>query len=376
MSIVASITQSLTPNMLGHVASLLGAPQGAVKTAMTGAVPALLAAMLSSGQNKQGADAFAAALAQQTAQGSGDFEAILGRDARGSADAGGDMLSSIIGGGRLGVLASKLRDYAGLPEGTSGSLLGLAGALSMRSLGATAREKGLDAGGMMQALAAEKGEIARALPADFARALDGAGLLDSVHDDIAALAAPQSAVRGAAFQSNKAQPSSRTPAAQPVGRPWWHWVAGVATILVAAWLLSSLFGGTSDDVVEETVEETTVTTVDPATSSLAVAETEVAAKIEAAVGSLTGALAEVTDAATAEKALPALTSLRDDLTGLQAATGSLSDAGRAAVRVSVTGALPELNLAIERQLQDGSIAAVLKPVLDEISQALNAIVQA
>ena len=73
---------------------------------------------------------------------------MLGQNPRGVADTGADMLSSIIGGGRMGVLASKVKDYAGLPEGSSGSLLGVVVSMAMAAFGKSAQDRGLDAAGV------------------------------------------------------------------------------------------------------------------------------------------------------------------------------------------------------------------------------------
>ena len=106
-----------------------------------------------------------------------------------------------------------------MQEGSAGSLLGLVGSLAMGTLAKSARDRGLDASGVLNLLGREE-----AMPGDFAKALQGAGLLDSVTDRVTlvppAAAAP---VKPAPAPPRPAATSApvRTPAPPP-GRPWWH----------------------------------------------------------------------------------------------------------------------------------------------------------
>jgi hypothetical protein len=271
MSIIDTISQAVTPAMQSKIAGMLGATEGSVDKAMKGAVPGALLALLGATRSKQGEDAFAAALAQQDPGGLGGVGSRLANDANGVAVSGGRLLSSIIGGGRIDAFAAKLREYSGVPEGGSGTLLGIVGTLVMGALGRTARERGLDARGVLNALAGEKDTVARALPADFAGMLSGTGLLP---DDAAPTAAPASApaagptarpataapgsAPAAPHPASRPAPAAPGPASRPApppprptGRPWWHWLIGLVVLALVLWLLAGMMGGE-----EETVEET------------------------------------------------------------------------------------------------------------------------
>jgi len=246
MNVVHAISQAITPSVLNQIAGLLGASQDTVQKALTGAVPGVLAAVLSAVSNKQGTDAVAAASERQDRGMLDNLPALLEHDARAVAATGSDLLSSIIGGGRMGVLASKLKDYAGLPEGTSGALLGVVGSMALGALGKAADARGLDANGVAHMLEAQKDDIARSLPGDFANTLQGVGLLDAIADRLdllgsaGAAAAPPGSTQAdtASLSSSAAASSTSAPGGAPtlIAR-WWRWALGI----IAFALLLSLF---------------------------------------------------------------------------------------------------------------------------------------
>ena len=379
MSIVGSVMQGLSPEVISRMASGLGAPQGAIEKGVGAAAPAILAALVGATRTDSDIAALSAALSQAKAQTDTDFSSMSDGRFRDVADAGGEALSSVIGGGQMGVLASKLRDFAGLPEGSSGALLGAVNSVVMRNLGATAH--GLDGRALVDALNAEKSAIARALPGDFAKTLAGAGLIESVTDhmgirsvDPVAPAPRAPEPRPAVVRPAEPRPAEYRPAAavrpEPVvaeGRPWWHWVAGLAALGLLAWLGSNLLRGTPEpEVVRDTATEATTT----ATATVADAS-EVAATATGLFDRLGKALDGVTDEATARTAAPALAAIKDDLVGLQTSVGALSAEGRSTVQGIVATALPSIKAGADRLLGNSGIAAVLKPTLDEITKTIS-----
>lgn len=424
MSILSVVSQFLTPQMIERIAGMLGAQQSSVQSALKGAVPGVLSAILSAAGTKQGSEAFSAALARQKPGALDALGGMFGKDGRGTADSGADMLSSIIGGGRMGVFASQLKDYAGLPEGSSGALLGAVGSIAMAALGNTAKDRGLDAAGVLRELQGEKDEIARALPGDFASSLRDAGLLDSIPGipGAAAAAAPKVAPvppRPVPPRATVSEP--RTTVTEPPrqsGGGWWRWVVGLVVLALLGWLLASMFGSEPEAPVTEappatdtpeTTEappaadapETTAAppaadapetteapaaTEPPATAAapepaepadpLVVGGTDLGATVRGSFDRLSSTLGGITDTASAEAALPALTSVRDDLAGMETTVAGLPPEGKSALQSLITGALPTLRETNDKLLGDSAISGVIKPVLDDILNRLTAYSQA
>ena len=366
MSLLSSALDGLSPELVSRVAVGLGAPQGAVEKGARAAVPAILAAILGATRSDDGLAALTRALSQGSSQSESDFTSMLGAGFRDVSDAGGETLSTLIGGGQMAVLASKLRDFAGLPEGSAGALLGAVNSVLMRTLGSTARDRGLDGRALVAALDGEKEAIARALPSDFARTLEGAGLLDAVAGPLRA-ARPDPVItpmRAAEPRPVEPRPSAavRSEPVQPAGRPWWNWVAGLAALAALLWLASTLLRGTPDKaVVTEAVKD-----------SVAVPDgTALAATATGLVDRLGTALQGVTDEASARAAAPVLGAIKDELTGLQTSFGALPAEGRSAVKGVVTAALPAIKSAADRLLGETGIAAILNPALGDITKLLS-----
>lgn len=366
MSLFEYAVQGFTPELISRVASHLGASQGAVQKGVGAAAPAILSSILGATRSDTGISTLTEALAQSSSQTDSEFSSSLESRFRGVADAGGNALSSIIGGGQMGVLASKLRDFAGLPEGSAGALLGVVNSTLMRNLSNAAAERGLDGRALVAALNSEKSAIALALPADFAVTLEGAGLIDAVSDQLRT-AAPKSNVTPPRPSEQRAPAFVRSEPVRPEGRPWWHWAAGLAALGLVVWLGASVLRGTPKDaVVTETVKDTA--------AAVSAALPDTATVVTTATGlmdRLGKALDGITDEATARSAVPALGTIKDDLVGLQATFGSLPSEGRSAVQSVFASALPALKTAADRLVGDTGIAAIVKPTLDEITQVVS-----
>lgn len=364
MSVLNAISQFLTPSMIGRIANMLGIPQGAAQTALKAAVPMVLSTLLGATKTTQGTDAFSAALARQAPNPLDALTDALGNDASSVADMGGSMLSSIIGGGPMNMLASKLKDYAGLPETASSPLLGVVGSLAMAGLGKSAQDGGLDTAGVLRQLQGEKDAISRAIPSDFAAALGDTGLLDAIGGD----------AREAAATAPPRIAAAPRPAATPVAPPepertsggWSRWIIGLAVLALLAWLLSNMFGRTPETPTTAAPATAEAPATAAMTDPLMVGDVDLGATVRGAFDQLTTSLGGISDAATAEAALPDLTAVRDRLAGLDTAVAGLSTDGKSALQTLITGALPTLRDTIDRLLGNAAVAGVIKPVLDDI----------
>jgi hypothetical protein len=356
MNLMGMLMKFATPAIAAKVAGMLGVNSGVAQKMIAAAVPMVMSAILGASKKPAGADAFGTAFGKV---GSNPLEALgetLDSDPGRAASAGTDVLSSILGGGTLGTMASKLAEFGGVDKGKSSSLLGLAGSLAMGGIGKAAQEQNLDAAGALRMLENQKGDIAAALPADFAKMLDGTGLLD-----------------GIGYRAAAAKPAAAAPRVAPTPPPakksgWGKWLWVLAALAILAWLLPRFFG--SDPEVVETVVETPA--VEAPAAAEAVAEVDYAETIGAALTRLTGALTDVTDTASAEAALPTLEEVNAALTAAQGAADSIPAESRTAIQSAVAAALPTITEQADRILADSGLAALLKPVIDGIVEKLQA----
>jgi outer membrane biosynthesis protein TonB len=431
MNVGSLLSQFATPAVLGQIARMLGISDSAAGKALAAAVPSVLAGLLGVASRPQGAEALAATAARQDA----GLDGILGRfgqDPGAVAELGSSLLSSVLGGGATGAVADKLQSYAGLPAGAAGKLLGLVGAGTLGAIGQEARDSKLDAAGIARMLEGQKAAIAGAVPDDFAAALKDTGLFAALAD--APRAAPQPVAPQPAAAPAPPRPAPAPQPAAPPPRPapapppepkrsgWTRWLLLLVALALLVWLLPRLFRGEPEPVVEEAPPPATAEPeaaapepepapeaapepepapeaepasepepeaapapepepeAEPAPESeaaapanpLVVGGVDIGAAVTGALDTLTSTLSGVTDAASAQAALPQLTEVRDALTGVEGQVASLPAEGRTALNGLVNAALPTIRSTADSLLGDSAIAAAIRPVLDEILAKLEA----
>lgn len=360
MNLMSVLMKFATPAMAAKVAGMLGVSSGVAQKLIAAAVPMVMSAILGASKKPAGAEAFGTAFGKL---GSNPLEALgetLASDPARAASTGGDLLSGILAGGTIGTMASKLAGYGGVDEDKASSLLGLAGSLAMGGIGKAAQEQNLDAAGALRMLENQKGDIAAALPADFAKMLEGTGLLDGL-----GAAAPAATKPAAAAAASRVTPTP--PPAKKSGWMRWVWVALALALL--AWLLPRFFGG-EPEVVEVPVVETPVVEAPAAVETAA--DVDYVGTIGDALTRLAGTLTGVTDAASAESALPTLEEVNAALATAEGAAESMSAESRTAIQAAVAAALPTITEQADRILAESGLSSVLKPVVDGILEKLQA----
>ncbi|GAB3110008.1 DUF937 domain-containing protein [Aestuariicella hydrocarbonica] len=350
MSIIQTISQFITPSSLAQISSMLGASQGSVEKAMGGAVPGVLSALMSAGKNPAALDALSKALHQQPPGLFDQLAGNIGKDPQGLADSGHGLLSSILGGGTLGVLATKLMEYAGLPKGSSGSLLGVVGSLVMATLGKEVHSRDLDVGGLLKLLLSQKDEVARAIPNDFAKSLQGTGMLDSISDKLS-------------FADADIPRTDKALKNEPQRKSWLPW-------LIAAAVLAGLFLYLPGMVGEKNGREIPGSVVG-SSADLTVAGVNLADSLQGVFGDLGSALASISDPESARASLPTLQSVQDRLTMIESSVGALSPEGQRALARMVNTSLPALRSSADVVLGDTTVAPVVRPLIDDILYRLS-----
>ena len=220
------------------------------------------------------------------------------------------MLSGLFGGGTLDTMAQTIGKFAGIGEGTSKSLLGMLGPVVLGALGQQQRSMGLDAGGLASLLTSQKDQIAAAMPSGLADQLSAAGLIDGATGSLRSGAAAASAAGGRIAEASERTISGLGQAASAMaGRPaasqWPYWLVAAAVLGGLAWFA---FGRSGEDTVAQVsppaMTRTATGTVGLAPADLTVGGMNLANQINASVGSIRAVLPGITDAASAQAALP------------------------------------------------------------------------
>jgi outer membrane protein OmpA-like peptidoglycan-associated protein len=222
-SLLDSLSQLVTPDLLGQAASMLGESQGNVSRGVSAALPMLLGSVASRATDTN----FASSLFKLVTDSRNDLGAV-GNIAQlltpGSSNSsisalGGQLLGSLFGS-NTNAVTSALAGYAGIKPQSANSLLSMAAPMVLGVLGKSVRSGGLNMSSLASLLKSQKGAISAALPT---------GLnLDRY------LAAPTAAVAAVAAPAAKSS--------------IWRWLLPLLLVLGALLLLSRCMK--KDEVVQ------------------------------------------------------------------------------------------------------------------------------
>jgi Bacterial protein of unknown function (DUF937) len=250
-NLVSLVMQSLTPDMVGRIATALGFDRNKIESAISSAVPALLAAFNGVATQPGGAQKLADAARQQTGS-LENFASMLAAGGQSSLlDKGSQLLSSLMGGQDQNALIGAIAKFTGLGPGASGSLLGMLAPIVMGTIGRHQSAAGtLNANGISNLFASQKHSIAAALPSGFGSLLSGTGLLNSLGDaGRTATAAGSEAVRTASAARAVGQTGQRAAdTAAATSSNWLYWLVPLAA---AAALLVYFAVGPTEQVVQQ-----------------------------------------------------------------------------------------------------------------------------
>jgi hypothetical protein len=179
-NIVSIVMQFLTPPMVERIAAALSLDRNKVQSAISGGVPALLAAFSATAMQPDGAQKLADTAGQQ-ARVLESFPSVLATGGQSMLfDNGSQLLASLVSGQNQNAMTGAISEFTGLEEGASYSVLGI---LTPIVMGIIAQHQGkarLDANDIADFLASQRDNIVAALPAGFGGLLSGTNLLNSL----------------------------------------------------------------------------------------------------------------------------------------------------------------------------------------------------
>ena len=229
-NIVSTISRFLTPELIGKMASATGLDRSMAHKATAAAVPAILSGLADVAGRPGGARQLANAVAEQPTDLLGSIANSLSGPAQ-MADKGTSLLSSLLGGGMSGLLASTVGKFLGIGEGPMRSLMGLLKPIIMGVLGREQRSQGLDMNGLARMLTGQKDEIAGAMPAGLSRLLDTSGFHTGAAMSSTADRPSYEAPRSAGLRmASETQPASR-------GTSWAYWALPLLALGGLLWFL-------------------------------------------------------------------------------------------------------------------------------------------
>jgi hypothetical protein len=358
-NLVTLIMQFLTPDMIGRIANTLGVGRSDTATAVDAAVPALLAALTGVATQPGGPQKLANAAKQETGV-LDRFGSMLGGGGQTSfVDRGSQMLSSLLGDRDQSALANAVGKYSGLQTGPSSSLLG---ALVPVVMGTIAQQQGgrVDAGSIANLLTNQKDNIAAALPSGLSRLLGGTDLLEPLGDTVRrTTAAGGEAARAAAAAVARTADDTRRSAQAAV--PSTNWLMWAILALAIAALLFYLLARPGEQVVQQGVTTE---------QNIIVGGLNLNQQVTDSIGSLRTTLNGITNAASAQAALPRLQQATAQLDKVSGVLGQLSTGQRTVLAGLINPVMPALNQLIDRVLAIPGVAEIIKPTVDTLKARL------
>jgi hypothetical protein len=170
-------------------------------------------------------------VAQQPTDMLGNFVNSLTGSAPQTAAKGVDVLSTLLGGGALGLLTSTLSKFLAVGEVPTRSLMGLLTPLIMGVLGQQQKATGLDANGLARMLTQQKEEIADAMPSGLSNLLESSGLYQRVSSPSVTSPPAYDTARRSSVQRMTGN------GATVRGATWAYWVLPLLAVAGLLWYL-------------------------------------------------------------------------------------------------------------------------------------------
>jgi len=364
-NLVSLAMQFLTPDMVGRIATSLGFDRNKVQSAISGAVPALLATFNDVATQPGGAQKLADAARQQTGSFGNLASLLAAGDQSSLLDKGSQLLSSLVSGQNQNALIGAISKFTGLGQGASGSLLEMLAPIVMGTIGQHQSAAGaLNANGIANLFASQKDNIAAALPSGFDKLLSGTGLLSSLGDAArTATAAGSEATRTATSAARAVgDTGQRAASAAAASSNWLYWLVPIA----AAVALAVFFAARpTEQVVQQGMKQA---------ENLVPGGADIGKQISTSIASVRTTLDGVSDVASAQAALPKLQEVTAQIVKTGGAVGQLTAEQRKAIAAVINPLMPAVNQVCDKVLAIPGVAEVLKPSVDTLKARLTAFV--
>jgi hypothetical protein len=254
-------------------------------------------------------------------------------------------------------------------------MLGMLGPVVLGALGQQQRSAGLDARGLASLLTSQKDQIAAAIPSGLAGQLSAAGLIDGATEKLRSGTAAAGAAGGRIAETSGQTVSRAAAAARRSAVPQWpYWLVAAAVLGGLAWFALGRSG--EDSVAQVSPPTTTRTesgTVGKAATDLTVGGMNLSNQANSSFGSLRTLLPGITDAASAEAAVPKLKEATAQLDEINSRAAQLSPEGRSVLVKLIVAATPTINQMCDKVLATPGAGDIAKPAIDELRGKLDAL---
>jgi hypothetical protein len=354
MNLVEQIKDQLSSGLLEQLSTLTGASEGATRSAVGAAVPALLSALSGVASSGSGAQKLISAL---SSFGGGSVDNLghkLTNQPASVLEQGTSLLNSLFGNSTLSAIVSALSRFANIAPGATQKLLGYLMPMVLGSIAGRFTGKPVTTQALSSFFADQKSSIAQAIPAGLSLA------------DVPGLSTAASTVRAAAR------------GIEDTSSEWMKWLlplAGLAALaLLLWWFLTPTAtpqpGAGEPEVIRAQSPDKPIVPA-PGPAKLPVPDVSQLSKtLTDTFSTLTETLTSVKDVPTAEAALPKLEGLSTKLDDAKTTTQKLEDAGKATIKALVKSSQTKLKELVDKVLAIPGVGDKLKPIVEAIMTKL------
>jgi hypothetical protein len=371
------VTNQLGGDMIGRIGNLLGIGNDDAGSAVDAGVPAMLAGISGLAGTSDGARKLTSALDSLDDRMVGNIgNALSGGGADSVIKTGSNALSSLLGGNMLSGLGTALSRFTGLGTGAINSLLGLLAPIVLGTLKSQKSRMGLDASGLANLLAGQRQNVVNAMPSGLGSMLAGvpgisalSGLGESARD-----------VAGSVYGTGRSvanTAAATTRVAANTGSSALRWLIPVAAVLGLVALIWYMVNRTGPNTVtaQPGAPRNQSTTGAGVVASVDEQVTRLTSQVSDFFTGATDSLKKITDRASAEAALPQLRDLAGKFDSMRATAGNLPSSARERVVSLVAQSWPALQAALDKAMAIPGVSDVLRPVVDQIRNGVNAFTQ-
>ncbi len=390
-NLVSYAMQFLTPDIVGRIAGALGLNRSDGQSGVSAAVPALLAAFSGLADKPGGAQSLVNTIRQQSGVADNFASMIGGSNQASFVDRGSSLLTSLLGSHDSSSLGAAVGRYSGIGQTKAMSLLGMLGPLVLSLIGKQIGTRGVDVGSLTGLLASQRDQIAQALPAGMGQMLESAGVGSGfAQAGAAATSAASQASRPSDYRpySSTPRPPDRTVRSEGGGPNWVYWLLPLIVLAGLLWYLFSQPPREGQQAQREPTPPTQTqqgrqTTQQPGRSqttgqapqtttgqNVVVGGVDVKNALGDSLADVRTSLQGVTDAGSAQAALPKLDAAKNQLDHVGGLVGQLSDDQRKVLAGVVNSALPQINQQTDRVMAIPGVNDVLKPAIGPIKTKL------
>ena len=358
MNLVKLILDQLVGGNLTQLSTTLGVSESKAQAAASAALPALMLGFSSLAGSGQGGQRLISALGQFQPEKIGDLASLLTGGGEEVSTRGNDLLKHLMEGK---MLAGAVAGFSGLGEKQTNHLLGYLSPLVMGAVAQQFSGKKIDTQGLVQFFAEQKTLIAAGLPPELSLAqVPG----------LAALSGGTTAPQGTPVPQGKTQViASGTPAtSRPV------WLLPLIGVVCAA--LAVQYWPKSKPAVPVPAKATEAGAPAPRGGGMDFSAMKAPAFGTMATGlatqfqQLTESLTGISDAASAEAALPTLTELAARLEGIQKEAESLTKDSKVMLPDLIQEIMVKPAEQLKRVALIPDVSAAFRPILERLVKSI------